>query len=72
MSVQIVRTIINTWVSAGDGDWGRGWRQVSQELQIYALGYLKITYISLTVMMGILIPDFFLDLDILLSTSNSV
>ena len=65
MGVQVIGTVLNKCVSTGDFRWGQKWQYLTDALQVYGIGDIKFGYITVTVLLGLLLRDFFPDPDVL-------
>ena len=65
MGVQILRTLFNKNVSTGDNLWGLRWSEIPAALRFYALGDIKIGFITYNVLAGLLLRDLFPDPEML-------
>ena len=64
MGIQVCGTIENKFASTDDHKWGRRWKDIPQELQIYGIGDMKFGHMCYTILSAIVMIDLFPYLDI--------
>ena len=61
LAVITVGMVMNKVVSMADGKWGLRWSQIPPALQVYALGDVKMGYLTYNVLISLLLSQLFPD-----------
>ena len=61
LAVITVGMVMNKVVSRADGKWGLRWSQIPPALQVYALGDVKMGYLTYNVLISLLLRQLFPD-----------
>ena len=59
LGVQVLGMVLNKNVSTGDDLWGLPWLELPPSLQVYGIGDIQFGYICYSVLVGIIMRDWF-------------
>ena len=61
LGIQVLGTVLNKMVSTGDDKWSWAWEKLPDSLKVYALGDLRMGYMTYNILSAVIIQDYFPD-----------